>query len=90
MLDLLIDKLFIAEKIGSYFVLIIQILMIIVWVFLTRKSNKKHKMSFVISLSLLLISILLFILTFKPVAYTISEYAFLFLGIGIIQSIFSE
>lgn len=90
MLNAIIDNLSRLEVLSRYIPSVIQIGVILFWIFVTRKSKNGYKISFIISLFLLLLSIAPLVLTYTSVAGVIGEYAFLFLGIGIIQILISK
>lgn len=95
MLNIIIDNLSRLEE--SQYIAVLQIGLILIWIFVTRKSKNGYKISLTgykisltISLFLLLVSMAVLALTLTSVAKVLSEYAFLFLGIGIIQILVSK
>lgn len=89
-LDAIIDNLFRLDILSKYIPSAIQIGVLLFWIFVTRRSKNGYKTSFGISLFLLSLSMVVSILTFTSVAGVIGEYAFLFLGAGIIQMLISK
>lgn len=89
-LDAVIDDLSRLEVLSQYIPAIIQIAVILFWMFVTRRSKSGYKISLTISLFLLLLSMIVLVLTFASIAGVIGEYAFLFLGAGIIQMLISK
>lgn len=89
-LDAIIDNLSRLDILSQYIPSAIQIGVILFWIFIIRKSKKGYKISLVISLFLLLSSMVVLALTFTSVAGIIGEYAFLFLGIGIVQMLITK
>lgn len=90
MLNIIIDNLSRLEVLSRHLSSVIQIGIILLWIFLTRKSKNGYKTSSLISFFLLLLAIVVLALNFTPLAKTIGEYAFLFLGIGIIQMLIAK
>lgn len=90
MLDIIIDNLYRLESLGQYIPSVIQIGGILFWIFVTRKSKNGYKISLIISLSLLLVSIAVLVFNLTAVAKVIGEYAFLFLGVGTVQMLISK
>lgn len=89
-LDAIIDNLSRLEILSQYIPSIIQIGVVLFWIFVTRRSKNGYKTSLSISLFLLLLAIVVLVLNFTHLAKIIGEYAFLFLGIGILQMLISK
>lgn len=90
MLDTLIDNLSWLESLRSYIPSVIQAIICLIWIFIIRITGIKYQTSLIISLFLLILSILVLMLNQVSTAGILGEYAFLFLSIGIVQSIFSK
>lgn len=89
-LGAVIDNLSRLENLSTYIPSVIQLSILLFWVFIIRRSKTPYSSSLALSLFLLLISVVMLLLTFTSVAKTLSEYSFLFLGAGIIQMLFMK
>ena len=85
LINRLLDTIFSLENLGSYVNNIIQVLIALIWIYITRKSKSGHKSSLFITLFLLALSVLMLVLTLTTAAAFLAEYAFIFLGVGILQ-----
>jgi len=88
MLDRVIDNLSRLESLTPHIPSIIQIMIFLLWIGIIRKSKIGYKTSLIISLFLLSLSGMALLINLNSLSGTLSEYAFLFLGIGIIQATF--
>ncbi len=87
MLDTVIDNLSRLEDLKGYIPSIIQLFILIYWIFIIRVSKVKYQTSLSLSLVLLTVSIVSQLFNFIFLARTMAEYAFISLGVGIIQLI---
>lgn len=81
----IIDNLSRLADLSIYLPAVIQVSVFILWIYIIRKSKTPYKRSLGLSFFLLLISVLALVLTMTSAAKVIGEYAFMFLGVGIIQ-----
>lgn len=90
LIDRLIANILADNNLGNHINNIIQVLIVLIWIYITRKSKAGYKRSISISLLLLVLSILMLLFTLTPTAAFIAEYSFIFLSIGILQIIFTK
>lgn len=62
----------------------------LMWIFIVWKSKLPYQVSLKISAFLIVLSTIVLVFTLTTVAVTAGQYAFLFLGIGIIQLLFAK
>ncbi len=87
LIDRLITTILTIDNLSSHVNNIIQVLIVLIWLYIFRKSKTGYKSSLFISLFFLLLSILMLVLTLTTAAAFTAEYAFVFLGVGILQLI---
>lgn len=90
MISRLIDNILALDNLNKYAATIVQVLVVFIWFFITGKLKNSYRAALVISLTLISFSVIAYMVTFTEIAGIIGEYAFLFLGIGIIQSFFAK
>ena len=90
MLNRIFDYLFLLEGLNNYISSVIQIILLIFWIFIIRVSKVKYKTSLGLSLCLIAVSMIGQIFNIIPLAKTAGEYAFIFLGVGILQIVFTK
>lgn len=90
MLNTIIDNLSRFEDLSIHIPSIIQLFILILWIFFLRVSKIKYQASVGWSLFLLLISIIAQLFTLTTIAYIVAEYSFMLLGVGIIQIVFTR
>lgn len=90
MLDAIFDNLSRFENLSTYIPSLIQLLILIIWIFIIRISKAQYQTSIGLSLFLLLVSLIAQLLTITFLAQTVAEYAFMFLGVGILQLFFMK
>lgn len=90
MLDTVIDNLSRLEDLNSYIPSVIQLFILVLWIFIIRSSKAKYKTSLCLSLFLLAIAILTQLFNIIFLARISAEYAFMFLGVGILQIVFAK
>lgn len=87
MLDIVLDNLSRLEVLAGYIPSLIQVSILLVWIYIIRRSKLRYQTSFVISLFLLFLSIIALLLNQISVAGVLGEYTFLFLAVGVIQTL---
>ncbi len=87
MLNAVIDNLSRLENLSDNIPSVVQLIILLLWVYIIRRSKVRYQTSIGWSLFLLLLSIIAQVLTLKFIAQTLAEYAFIFLGVGILQLI---
>ncbi len=90
MLNTIIDNLSRLEDLNIYIPSLIQLGVLIFWIFIIRISKASYRTSVGLSLFMLFLSLLFKLITIAFLAQTLAEYAFMFLGVGIIQIVFSK
>ncbi len=90
MIDTVIDNLSRLEDFSRYIPSIIQLFIFILWIFIIRVSKAKYQTSLNLSIFLLMISVLAYLFNIIFLARTSAEYAFMLLGVGIIQIVFTK
>lgn len=90
MLDVVIDNLSRGEDLIGYIPLVIQVSILLLWIYIIRRSKVRYETSLIISLFLLFLSIITMLLNQTFIAGVLGEYTFLFMTVGIIQTIFAK
>lgn len=90
MLDIIIDNLSRIEILSKFVPTIIQIIIVSLWILTTRKTKAPYRNSLALALFLLSVSIISLVLTLTTLARITGEYAFIFLGVGILQIVFTK
>lgn len=90
MFNTVIDNLSRLENLSIYIPSVIQLFILILWIFIIRISKASYKTSVGLSLFVLVISLLFQLITITFLAQILAEYSFMFLGVGILQMFFSK
>lgn len=90
MLEKIIDNLLALGEINNFVSLIAQLIFLIFWIIIIRVSKWKYQTSLGLSLFLLFISMVTQLLNITSFSRGVAEYAFILLGVGILQIFFTK
>lgn len=88
MIDLVLSLTDSLDVFTPYINTLLQVFVIIIWVWLIGKLKLSGNVSLKISLGLIFLSMIFTLVNFKSLVKISSEYAFIFLYIGVIQKIY--
>ena len=89
-LNKVIDNLYQLEGLNNFMPSVIQIVVVLSWIFIIMRSKFSYKSSLSVALFLLFFSIPAYIINLIPVATVLGQYSFLFLSIGTVQIILTK